>query len=455
METLPYAVDFYLNWSLKEIVHDRPDWLQRWAADGNKVILGRIHRLDHATRRTFLNLLETAAPPVQQALLDSAAWLLRLGVGVPRAQGLAPPLLMAQGLAPLLEAGDASVRTAAIHTMGYLPQPDSAVIDRLLRLFEGDRVGREEVLATTLARLAARASAELYAPVEATLRAALPDGSAAAGWVRLRVSRAGEDVDPAALLKSLQEGLSDTEALLTALLRAGADNDIWGEYHERVVALVRALVETDGTLLEALLLALEEALAGGEWLPTPIALAAVAACAEAMPDALNKALRDRGQGDLLVQGTRQADSYTARRQAITALSRLRQATLEVVAVLLAAARDVAQVQQDAVAAAGRFRHLSRAFAGEEALQSLAAAITGSSGATAYIAARLLGALGSSPAVIEVPGLREEIARLLSDACRHPNAQQEVYLLDSGEICSMGPLSQTLLTELARVWGLPE
>lgn len=170
---------------------------------------------------------------------------------------------MAQGLAPLLEAGDASVRTAAIRAMGYLPQPDSAVIDRLLRLFEGDRVGREEVLATALARLAARAGAELYAQVEATLRAALPDGSAAAGWLRLCVSRAGK-FDPAALLKSLQEGLSDTESLLIALLCAGTNDDVWGEYHERVVALVRALVETDGTLLEALLLALEEALAGGE-----------------------------------------------------------------------------------------------------------------------------------------------------------------------------------------------
>ncbi|GIV82432.1 MAG: hypothetical protein KatS3mg051_1786 [Anaerolineae bacterium] len=48
VETLPYAVDIYLDWSLREIVHDRPDWLQRWVADGNKVILGRIQRLDDA-----------------------------------------------------------------------------------------------------------------------------------------------------------------------------------------------------------------------------------------------------------------------------------------------------------------------------------------------------------------------------------------------------------------------
>ncbi len=169
------------------------------------------------------------------------------------------------------------------------------------------------MLAAALARLAARASAELYALVEATLRAALPDGSAAAGWVRLRVSCAREDFDSAALLKSLQEGLSDSEALLTALLRAGMDDDDWDKYHKRVVVLVRALVETDGTLLEALLLALEEALDGGEWPPTRIALAAVAACAEAMPDALNKALRDREQGDLLVWGMRDTGSHDSRR----------------------------------------------------------------------------------------------------------------------------------------------
>jgi len=449
-ETLPYAVDIYLDWSLKEIVHDRPDWLEGWAVDGNGKILSRVHRLDDAAWPAFLALLETAAPPVQQALLDSASWLLRRGVGVPRAQGLAPLLVS------LLEAEDASVRTAAIRALGCLPQPDPAVMDRLLSLFNGGQRGEEGVLAAALARLAAQAEAAPRAQVEAALRAALPDGSAAAGWVRLLVvGRAGEDFDPTAMLKSLRESLSDARALLTALLRAGTDDDLWGGYHERVVALLRALVEGDGTLLEALLLALEEALAGGEWPPTRIALAAVAACAEVMPDALNKALRDREQGDLLVRGTRQAESHTARRQAITALSHLRQATPEVVAVLLAAARDVAPVQKDAVAAAARFRHLSRAFAGEDALQPLAEALTGPSGAAAYIAARLLGALGSSPAAIEVPGLREEIARLLGDACRHPNAQQEVYLFDGGEIRSEGPLSQTLLAELGRVWGLPE
>jgi hypothetical protein len=202
-------------------------------------------------------------------------------------------------------------------------------------------------------------------------------------------------------------------------------------------------------------------LAGGEWPSKRIRLAAVAACAEAMPDALNDALRRLDAADLLLEGAREAESHTARRQSVTTLSHLREATPDAVAALLAASQDVSLVQQDAVAAAARFRHLSERFSHQEALAPLAEALTGASGARAYVAAHLLAALGSSPAALEVPGLRERIAELLAGALRHPDAGREVYLFEpsawggNATIRSQGPLSQALFAALVTVWGLPE
>ncbi|HQM14379.1 MAG TPA: hypothetical protein PK832_08035, partial [Anaerolineae bacterium] len=253
--------------------------------------------------------------------------------------------------------------------------------------------------------------------------------------------------------------------LLGALLEAGTDDDVWGTYHERIVALVRELVESNGDLLEELLLSLQDALEGNEWPPKRLRLAAVAACAEVLPDALNAALQREELEALLVKGTRDADSHSSRRFAITALSHLREATPAVVEVLLKASQDVRLVQADAVKAAARFRHLSETFSYEDSLTPLAEALTGPSGARAYVAAQLLAALGSSPAALEVPGLRERIAAILADALRQPNAEREVYLdkeLEWGyawgyavEIEPQGPLSQALFAALVKIWGLPE
>ncbi|MBC7250513.1 MAG: hypothetical protein H5T62_09535, partial [Anaerolineae bacterium] len=308
-----------------------------------------------------------------------------------------------------------------------------------------------------LARLAARTDeAELRERIEAVLRAALPAEAAAAALVRLTISRAvDKDFDPTALLSSLAGDVPDPTALLAALLRAGTDNDPWDDYHERVVAVIRELVQGGDVLLSSLLTALESALRGEDWPSKRIALAAVAACAQVMPDALNVALPRAELEDLLVQGLQDAGSYNSRRFAVTALSHLRTATPAAVAALLTASRDVAIVQEDAVKAAGRFQHLSPDFTQEESLAPLAAALTGESTATAYVAARLLAALGSAPAVIEIPGLRRRIAQLLSEALRHEGAGRDVYLLSGDKIDHQGTLSQVLFDALVQVAGLPE
>jgi hypothetical protein len=134
---------------------------------------------------------------------------------------------------------------------------------------------------------------------------------------------------------------------------------------------------------------------------------------------------------------------------------LREVTPTVIKVLLTASQDVSYVQQDAVDAAARFRHLSKdEFSRQASLAPLTEALTGESGARAYVAARLLDALGSSPAALEVPGLRERIAEILADALRQPNAGREVYLFEGSRIESQGPLSQALFAALVKVWGLP-
>jgi len=260
-----------------------------------------------------------------------------------------------------------------------------------------------------------------------------------------------------ALLAAVAADIPDRSALLGALLHAGTDDDVWGDDHERIVALIRELVQGgDEALLRQLLHALRRTLDGSEWPPKRVALAAVATCAEVMPDALNDALPRDELEPLLVEGAHDAESFSSRRYAVTAMSHLRVATPAVLTALLAAAGDVARVQQDAVEAAARFRHLSQAFTEAEALAPLVTALTGPSGARAYLAARVLAALGRSPAALQVAGLRERVAATLADALRHPDAGQEVYLLSQyGSIQGKGSLSQALFAALVEVWGLPE
>jgi len=175
-----------------------------------------------------------------------------------------------------------------------------------------------------------------------------------------------------------------------------------------------------------------------------------------MPDALNAARSRDELESLLLEGAQDAGSYNSRRFAITALSHLRVATPAVLAALLDAAGDIAQVQADAVQSAARFRHLSPDWSEEQALTPLVEALSGPSGARAYLAARVLAALGRSPAALGVPGLRGRIAVHLADALRHPDAGREVYLLSEYRmIKSKGSLSQALFTALVEVWGLPD
>ena len=129
-------------------------------------------------------------------------------------------------------------------------------------------------------------------------------------------------------------------------------------------------------------------------------------------------------------------------------------TPEALAALLAAAHDVDKVQQDAITAAGDFRRLHPGFNQAEALDSLVAAFHGESGAAAYLTAQVLAALGSSPAALQIPGLRGRIAQALSDGVQDAPAVEMVYLLRGDKIEEAGTRAQVLLAALSLVWALP-
>jgi len=465
-----------VDWSLRNVVHDQGDWLRAWVTAGRTDIVERIHRLDAAAWPDFLALFSAATDAMQQALLQSAGWLLRLG-RVPEEHGEALLATVLAGLA----APEPAVQAAARETLGYFAGTAQAAAARDALLSDlanrsatagalSDLANRStsagklsdlanrSTTATALARLTAKDAAP-PAPVAATPAALVRwqvTGAEAGG--------ARDDelaVTPArlALYDALAAALPDPPARLAACLAAGADDDGWGDYHSTIAVLIALTVQRHDGLLAALLDALEVALAGDKdaWPPRRIALAALAAAAGAMPDALNDALADRGGSELLTAAARDANSHNSRRFAVRALSHLRALTPAALATLRAAAGDLEPVQREAVAAVARFRHLAEDFDVDAALAELVAALHGPSAAGAYLAAGLLGALGSAPAARQQPGLRQRIEALLTAAYRAPGAQRTVYLLtgSSGGYSARGTVAAACLEALIRVTGLPE
>ena len=227
---------------------------------------------------------------------------------------------------------------------------------------------------------------------------------------------------------------------------------MWNEYHDRVVATARTLVESRPALLDDLLRELEDALEEGGWPARRILLAVVAAVAERMPAHLLQARPAADLEQLLVRGTTDADSFTARRSALTALSHLREVTAAVVPAFLAAVQDVRKVQQDAVEAAKHFRRVEA-----DVLPDLLAALRHPSAATAHAVALLLAELGAGRQAQEEQEIRRAIADALVQALRDPASRREVWvektgIWGKGELELEGTLEQSFFRALRRVAG---
>lgn len=485
-----YQVGTQFDWALNCIKHDHPDWLRTWIAQATaqpeptaaRTILSHIH---HITPDAYAVLLATLPSGTEQpegilalpggkqtllALLDALGWLARLDT-IPEEQRSAT---FAQLSGWLMHELDTDLRRAVIELLGYWRSEPANTTQTLLHCLEYGVTAPAEadILYASLARSAARAP-ELHNQTYAVLRAACQQPGAAAALTRLLLAQAQRD-NPfeekypgqekrqqhqervsAALLHMLADPLPDPLARLTALLDAGVDDDVWDDDHHGLLVRttrqqVQTLADQGQAALAHLVKRLQTALAEQGGPARRIILAAIAACTEAMPTAVQRAAQQIPGCNLealLVKATSDAESFSTRRFALTILSHLRTVTPALVPALLAGCQDVAVVQQDTIAAAKRFQAISG-----NPLPDLVPALIGESVSTAYAVAQLLGALGASAAG-EAAWLRDEIITALVDALNHERSQREVVLEES-YIYRKDTLADTLYAELLRVAGWP-
>ncbi len=353
-------------------------------------------------------------------------------------------------LLKLAHAPETAMAQAALFVLGCFRQPPPAVVDALLAAAQN-----QPAALPVLARLAPHLAAGDQERVDHLLAAAAALPEADAALVRRLVNRQPEpssaeerdQFDPAALLAALAQRQLDPERQLRALLAAGADDDPWNDfYHGRIALAIRELLAQHEELWSLLLDDLRAALNDGDWQRHRIALAGLARSAEAMPARFNRSAADLEP--LLLRATRDLDSFSARRFAITALSYLRVITPAVLAALLRLVGDTQEVQDDALAAAGRFNRLHPSL-GQALPQELVAALTDPSALRARAAVRLLEALGTSPAASSAPGLRRQIVAALATALQAPDSRRYVWV--SAEE-SDGTLDRDLYQALLRVAG---
>jgi hypothetical protein len=453
-----------LESALRTITHDRPGWVRAWIVQAGKTeevtpaltILGTMGDVTPETFTTLIQTLPKTAPLVKEALLDSIVWQLDMK-RIPQEH---QTLLQERFLIWLDQETDPAARRTIIDVLGqpwcweqksYMAAAGTKLLDQLAySVSEPERAA----IYMTLASLAQR-QPEIIEPVREALLKGGPHATRA--LAHLNVSEAifttifeenlayfwkaqepfkqqATQAIATSLLTKLTETIPSPTSCLMTLLDAGTDDEPWHDiYHQIIAVAIRIQLERPPDHLQWLLKRLQQALEQKDWQTHRIMLAAVAACAEAMPTALQQAAQGKLES-LLVRGTLDAKSYDSRRFALTALSYLGTVTSAVVAALLAGCQDDNEiVQQDAIEAASRFQSIE-----DDLLPTLVSALTGESAHTAYAVVQLLGRLGISAAG-EAAGLRGQIIEALVNALKDPSSQREVMV--AGE--SKGKLEDIL------------
>ncbi|MDW8147275.1 MAG: hypothetical protein RMJ48_13430 [Roseiflexaceae bacterium] len=435
-----YLREMYAGWALDRIRHTRADWIVEWIARSDagdpvsRRILRSIHRLADECWSPLLDGLRTAGPATQDAILNSLSWLLQ---NTPPDH---PHLPVAVDALLDLSAAPAPVGPAALRALGSARALSAEQAARLCRLAE--QPDPPEALWATLARLSALPDADA---INAALAAA-PDTSA------VRAARVRQVVQRYSIAPEKLAGIApEPRDRLAALLAAGTDNDVWGDYHERIADAIRDLLTAHDDLLPELLTLLHAPLTDETWPAQRIALAALAQCAAAMPERFNDLAATSDLVTLLLAITAHPHSFSARRFAIIALAALREINADVLAALFRLAGDTATVQDDVIAAAQRLNRLHPAL-GERLPEELVQALTGESAIRAYVAAQVLEALGASAATMITPGLRRQIVTVLADALRDPRSRRSVWRWDGDDIKEDGTLDQHFYRALLRVAG---
>lgn len=462
-----YLIETTCAWALNRVVYDRGEWLQEWVRRyrAGETHLGRllssIHKLSDEVWPVFVGLLGEGDAPTRSLLLESASWLLRLGqTPVDFLHPLADCLL-----APAEEEGE--VGRDALEALGHFAgvrANDKAIahIRNELLARSGHAVG-DSPLWTALARLAGAknedegAEVRLLSEVELLLAQTPPGPGVDSALVRLLVERqkkpgffGRDEFDPTQPLAELAALRPHPATQLAAFLAAGSDDDGWSEsYHGRAAACLSGLVQQHDGLLPALVEALSGSLDEDHWPRHRMALAGLARLAQDAPGLFNRA--GAALQEPLLRASRSPGSFNSRRFAITALSHLREITPAVLAALLRLAGDESVVQRDVIAAAGRFNRLHPSL-GEALPAELVAALSGVSSVRAYVAVKVLEALGTSTAARSAPALRGRIVDALAAALRDENSRRPVWLFVDDEIKQEGTLDQHLYAALLRVAG---
>lgn len=452
----------YIHWGLTSIQHNEASWLQQWVQEEQIELLRRVHQLDPALWENWVEWLQHSSPSVQKALLQSTHWLFQLT----NAEEI--PDALVELLLQLAQHPDDSIRQEALTAVGYWPRP----ADFFPQLWElASQTTPSPALFMALMRVAVRVEDKRHLLLAWNFCKNQPhQPGAISAWLvgyihsLIQAEKATEEKPfPTEQLTILWQTLAQVgvnltgKQLLSFLLEAGSNDEMWGNIHEKICQFVHLLVDSEEGLLQQLVEALGTALAQDNWEATRLAVACVAECATTLPDALNQLERRMGVPveEYLIHASQQTGSHNSRRYALTALSYLRELTPAVLTALLRSAYDVPQVQQDAVQAVARFRSLSPHFDQAEALAQFRAALHSESAAEAYLACQLLGALGRSPALVSAPTLRQHLASLLSEAYQTSPIEEIVYLLEGDKIVPQGSRGEAILQALQQVWWLPE
>jgi hypothetical protein len=446
-----------LYWTLTNVLHDDPTLLNAWAetllaggegAGTAETVLSWVHNVTTEAWSFFQDRLIQDAARLHKALLNSIYNLLQQGQ-VPKDTQQA----LHTALHRLLAAQDRDVRRGALRCLGQMPTPhvdDYPAMQEVLLAVPA----LASVAAHALADLAQRDSVQQRDAIAAWLatQAKTAVGSEAAlvlagSWVRLHVrsdQRAPAHFPSEPLLDSLADLVGEEpERLIDTLWRAGADEIVWADYHERLVHAAQVLLNQRTSLVTWLAGRLETTLAGAEWAERRMALAFTAAAAEAASGAFAKRTDPDRLETLLIRAVDDANSFNVRRFSLTALGHLRRVSPGVVTALRRALRDVSRVQQDALAAVTHFRRIEG-----DLTPALAAGLADESAAAAFAVARGLEALARTEST--TPAQRQAILTALADAIRNPTTQREVYVLEGNTIKHLGRLDQLLHQMLVRL-----
>jgi hypothetical protein len=438
-----------------ELTHDRPDWIRHWIEvasqthekTSSRLILANMHQITPEVFEMLIQIWPTAVPHVRKLLLEALKWQVRTGK-VPRDRS---SFLAEQILNWFQQETDDTLRNALLGLLSAWREGKTALTIGMFLLKELEALqGRQDDLALSMALAhLARIQPALLEPVQALLRQRAWTYAAALACLCVGdpIEKDNRNVSEG-ILAELESYIPDSARCFTALLEAGSDDADWDErrYHGLLVLAARLLLEyaPDSlafTLLRSLLQRVEQAVASRDWPTGRMAMAIVAACAETMPITLQQASEGKLE-QLLVKSTTDAESFHMRRFALTALSYLRTVRTAIIPALLAGCRDIDVVQQDAIAAAGRFQSIEGNF-----LPALLPALWGESASTAYAVAHLLGALGTSAAGTSA-GLPERIFTALVEALNAPGRLRRVIIAGK----NIGTLEDILYDVLLRIAG---